>query len=206
MVMNSLFQYFSILYGVYWGCLLAGLIIVRSGTKIGKKLEKFTWNSRIRLWHKQPMYEYLFTAMEEKRYFVASLLVILFNLPMVIFQFITGLILLSPLVAGYAGTLVGLIIGQGKGKTFFVYSVFTLIFEFGAFAVAGAIGMMIGESWLLSDIQFLDSFGKVIGQISLYALLPLGCLLLNGLLEATGPFFGIDGVPGIEAYRKQLYK
>jgi hypothetical protein len=144
--------------------------------------------------------------MEKKKYFVASFLVILLNLPMVVFQFITGLILISPLVAGYAGTLVGLVIGQGKGRVFFVYTVSTLICEFGAFAFAGAIGMMIGESWLLSDIKFLDSFGMVIGQISMYGLLPLGCLLLNGLLEAMGPFFSIDGVPGIGAYKKQIYK
>lgn len=204
--MDSMFQYFCILYGIYWGCTFVGFIIVNSGTRIGKKLEIFTWNSRIRLWNKQPLFKYLFAAMEEKKYFVSSSLVMLFNFPMVIFQFIVGLILLSPLVAVYAGTLVGLIIGQGKGKAFFVYTATTLIFEFGAFAFAGAIGMMIGESWLLSDTKFLDSFGMVIEQISLYALLPLGCLLLNGLLEATGPLLGIDGVPGIEAYRKQIYK
>ena len=204
--MSRLLQYFVILYGIYWGFMLVGILVVRSGTRIGRKLEIFTWNSRIRLWHKQPQYQYLFKAMEDKRYITASLLVMLFNLPMVVVQYAIGLILLSPLMAAYAGSLVGLITGQGRGKAFFVYTVFTLIFEFGAFATAGAIGMMAGELWLLSDKSFFDSFGIVMEQISIYTFLPLFCLLLNGLIEATGPYFGIEGVPGIEAYRKQIFK
>ena len=204
--MESLFQYFYILYGIYWFCLLVGLIIVRSGTQIGNKLEKFTWNSRIRLWHKQPIYEHLFSYMENKKYLCTSSLVMLLNLPMVIFQLVTGLILLSPIVAAYAGTLVGLIVGQGGKKAFFVYAIATLIFEFGAFASAGAIGMTIGESWLLSEITFLDSFRFITQQIPVYLLLPIGCLILNGLIEAMGPIFGVDGVPGMKAYRERILK
>lgn len=36
--------------------------------------------------------------------------------------------------------------------------------------------------------------------------IPLACLLLNGLLEASGVFFDIQGVPGIKAVRNRLYK
>ena len=80
--MNSLFQYFGILFGIYWVLWLAGFFIVRSGTGIGRKLEVVTWNSRIRLWNRQTVYDRLFTAMEEKKYILASFLVVLFNFPM----------------------------------------------------------------------------------------------------------------------------
>jgi len=205
-LMNDFVQFFSLLFGIYWACLLIGFRVVRSQTNIGKRLEKFAWNSRIKMWRRQPVFEYLFSAIEKKKYLKSSFLVMLFNLPMVIFQFLGGLILLSPIIAGYAGVLVGLIIGQGRGKVFFMYTLATLLFELGAFAFAGAIGMMIGKSWLLSDISFLDSFGFVFRQLSLYMFLPFVCLMLNGFLEALGPFFGIDGVPGIKAYRNHIYK
>ena len=204
--MESLYIYFGIIFGVYWVFWLVGLLVVRSQTVLGRKLEIFTWNFRIRSWNRQPVYERLFSAMEGKRYFLSVVLVMLFNMPMLVIQFIGGLVLISPLMAAYAGTLVGLLVGQGKGRAFFIYALSTLVFEFGAFAFAGAIGIMTGEAWILSDVSFLNSFGLVFNQISFYALLPIGCLLLNGLLEATGPFFGIDGVPGIEAYRKQVFK
>ena len=204
--MNSLVQYFGILFGIYWVFWLAGFFIVRSGTGIGRWLEVFTWNSRIRLWNRQTVYDRLFTAMEEKKYILVSFLVMIFNFPMLLVQFVSGLVLLSPLLAAYAGTLVGLLVGQGKSRRFFIYAISTLVFEFGAFAFAGAIGMLAGEKWILSDVGFLDSFGVVFDLISLYVLLPIGCLLLNGFLEAAGPLLGIDGVPGIEAYRKQIFK
>ena len=200
------FQYFGILYGIYWAFWLAGFFIVRSGTVTGRKLGVFTWNSRIRLWNRQPVYERLFTAMEEKKYFPAAVLVMLFNLPMLVIQFAAGLLLLSPLLAAYAGTLVGLLTGQGKRKGFFIYALSTLIFEFGAFAFAGAVGMTVGDTWILSDITFIGSFGVVFDEISLYVLLPFACLVFNGLFEASGPLLGIDGVPGIEAYRKQIFR
>ena len=132
--------------------------------------------------------------------------VILFNLVMVIFQLLAGLVFISPLIAAYAGIFVGLLIGQGKGKAFFTYTLVTLIFEFGAFALAGGIGMSIGKSWLLSDAGFTESWRFVFREISLLAILPLVCLVLNGLLEALGPLFGIDGVPGIKAYKEKIYK
>ena len=205
-MISTFFVYSGILYGIYWLCLLIGFIVVRSKTDTGRKLERYTWNSRVDSWHRQPVFKYLFNAMDNRKYVLSSILVMLFNLPMVIFQLLAGLIFLSPLVSAYAGIFVGLLVGQGKGKKFFIYTLITLIFEFSAFALAGGIGMSIGKSWLLTDTGFIDSWESVFGDISWFSILPLICLVLNGVLEATGPLLGIDGVPGIRAYKEKIYK
>ncbi len=205
--MISLAHGFLIVYGVYWSCLLVGVMVVRSCTRIGRRLEVYTWNSRIRAWHALPQFRHLFGAMQEKRYLTASLLVMAFNLPMVVMQYVVGLVLLSPLLAAGTGGLAGLIVGQGKGRGFFLYAAATAVFEFGAFAAAGALGMMVGVSWLLQGISFVESVAIVTTRTGPYVLLPVACLIANGLVEAAGPCFrDIDGVPGIEAYRNRTMK
>ncbi|NPV45295.1 MAG: hypothetical protein HPY70_15205 [Firmicutes bacterium] len=48
----------------------------------------------------------------------------------------------------------------------------------------------------------MESFKNII--IEGYFLIPLICLVLNGLFEASGVFFGIEGVPGVKAVKEQL--
>ena len=156
-----------------------------------------------------PPFRRMFKVWEEKRYFTASLYVAFTNLSSAIIQFVIGWILLSPLYAVYAGVFVGIIVGQGKGKAFFVFSIFTLIFEWGAFASAGAIGMGIGDAWIMGDYSFAAAWSSVISEAisTKFFLIPVLGLIANGFLEAAGPiYFGIKGVPGIEAARNQIYK
>jgi len=199
--------YFINLYLIYWFCLLIGMLVVRSGSRIGKRLEVFSWNSKIKSWQKPP-FSYLFKVWEDKKYIRTSLLIIAINFSMVVIQFAGGFLLISPLIALIVGFQVGVILGQGDRKTIFPYGIGVLVFEFGAFASAGGIGMTIGEYWLLSSIPFTEAFQAVAGQIlGGYILIPLGCLLANGFIEAAGPiYFNVKGIPGVEAARKQLYK
>jgi len=37
-------------------------------------------------------------------------------------------------------------------------------------------------------------------------LIPIVCLILNGIFEAMGIFFNIEGVPGTKAYKEKIYK
>ena len=102
-----------------------------------------------------------------------------------------------------------IITGQGKSRAFFIFAVVVLIFEWAAFASAGAIGMMIGQAWIFEGVSFVDAWSGVLSDVTAngYFLIPLLCLMANGFVEAAGPiYFGIEGVPGIEAARKQIYK
>ncbi len=205
--MSGLLQFFVLIFITYWVCALAGVIVVRSGTSIGRKLEVYTWNSRIEMWHRLPQFRLLFNAMEGGQVVATSLLVMVFNLPMVVLQCFVGLVLVSPLLAAGTGAFAGLIIGQGKGRRFFIYAAATAVFEFGAFATAGSIGMSIGHAWLVQGVAFADATGLVLRSAGAYSLVPLACLVGNGLMEAAGPcLFRIDGVPGMRAYRNRTLK
>lgn len=78
----------------------------------------------------------------------------------------------------------------------------SLIFELGAFSTSGAVGLNIGIEWIFGKVSIVESFKNII--IEGYFLIPLICLVLNGLFEASGVFFGIEGVPGVKAVKEQL--
>ncbi len=205
--MSSVLQFFVLVYITYWVCALVGVIVVRSDTSVGRRLEIYTWNSRVEMWHRLPQFRLLFGAMEDGRIVASSLLVMAFNLPMVILQCVAGIALLSPVLAMASGGFAGVIIGQGRGRRFFVYAAATAIVEFGAFASAGALGMTVGAAWLLHGSEFSDAVTMVVSNAGAYTLLPLVFLAANGVLEASGPcYWGIDGVPGIRAYRNRTLK
>ncbi len=162
---------------------------MRSGSDIGRRLEVYTWNFRIELWYRLPQFRYLFGVMEDRRYVAVSLLVMVFNLPMVVVQCLAGFVLLSPLPAVGTGGFAGSIIGPGRGRRFFMYAAVAAVFEFGAFAISGALGMMVGVSWLLQGAGFVEAVVMVVNNTGGYTLLPVLFLAANGLLEAAGPCF-----------------
>ena len=192
----------ALMYIASWISFIAGYIFLKSGSSSARKLEKFTWNSRIKKFQERP-FNKIIDAFEKKNFLLALVCVIGINFNMVIFQALTGFILLSPIVVIFQAFLMGILIAQADRKTT-VFSLFVLIFELGAFSTSGAIGLHIGIEWIFTNVSFVDSFKDMIAKG--YYLIPVICLLLNGLFEASGVFFGIKGVPGAKAVKEQLYK
>ncbi|HDR88365.1 MAG TPA: hypothetical protein ENN63_01885 [Bacteroidetes bacterium] len=191
-----------LMYLACWFSFIIGYLFIRSGSRSARKLEKFVWNSRIRKFQIQPFREIL-RLYEQKIFLLLFLLVIGINFTMVIFQAIAGLILIAPVIVLYQGFFVGLLIAQADRKTA-LFSLFVLIFELGAFSTAGAIGLSTGIDWIFMKVSFTDSIKNVIAQGNYF--IPIICLFLNGLFEASGVFLGIEGVPGVKAVKEQLFK
>jgi len=190
------------MYIIAWISFIIGVIFIKSHTFIAKKFERFIWNSRIEKMQLNP-FKMIFKLYEQKNYIFILLLIILINSSMVLVQFISGFIFLSFILIIYQGFFIGSLIAQADKKTV-IFSLIVLIFELGAFAFSGGLGIYIGIEWIINKKIFMEIIIENIK--SGYIFIPIICLLLNGIIEASGIFFGIEGVPGVKAVKEKLYK
>jgi predicted RNase H-related nuclease YkuK (DUF458 family) len=79
-----------------------------------------------------------------------------------------------------------------------------LVFEFGAFASACGIGLILTYNQLMHSTSIIQSF-KEMNETGIIWI-PIILLILNGIFEGSGVFFNIEGVPGIKAVREKIYK
>jgi len=197
-IINILFY----MYVFCWITFIVGFIFIKTKTNSAKKLEKLIWNSRVDKFQKKP-FSYVVEWYDKKNYFGLVVLVIILNLTMVILQSIIGFILISPIVIAILGFNAGALIAQADRKTM-IFSLFVLIFELGSFSISGGIGFYIGAEWIFNKKPFFEILNQTI--IEGYYLIPIVCLILNGIFEAMGIFFNIEGVPGTKAYKEKIYK
>ena len=188
--MNSfeLIPIFVIIYSIYWLTLILGIILIKQGSKSAEKMRVWFWNKRI-LQFQYPPFSTLLKFWKDNRYFLSSLIFLIIILNMVVVYFLFGLILVTPLLAVFQAILVGVLTGYGDTKNL-IWSVAVLIFEFGYFALAGALGLFITIKFLLGGLSFVDSF--LIGAeelLSGYWILIVICVLGNAFLEIAGPIF-----------------
>lgn len=199
--MKNLLVMLSIMYLLQWIIFIIGYMFIRSNSKLSSRLEKYIWNTRIDAMQKYPLKLFM-DAYSEKNYFKSMIFVITTNIGMVIVQLISGLVLLSPLIVIYQGFMMGAIVAQGDKKTK-IFSYVVCIFELGEFAFAGGLSLYVGVSWIFNS-NFHNALTLIVDS-GLY-LLPLLCLILNGVIEAAGVFLDIEGIPGVKAVKEKLYK
>ncbi|MCW8965330.1 MAG: hypothetical protein OQK82_01385 [Candidatus Pacearchaeota archaeon] len=130
-------------------------------------------------------------------------MVIILNFLMVLLLSLFGFILFSVIIITIIGFNAGALIAQADKKTI-IFSIIVLIFELGAFSTSAGIGFYIGIEWIYNGKLFFQIFSRIFNEG--WFLIPLLSLFLNGVFEASGIFFNIEGVPGIKAYKERLYK
>lgn len=200
--MSSGWIFFGIVYALYWISQGISYVVCRSGNAVGQRLCRFFWNSRIDLFQRQP-FRAMLEAMEAKRYWPAVGLVMLVNVRMVVMQWVLGMVFLAPALAVFAGIFAGATFSMGERRTVFPYGMINMIFEFGAFAAGAAAGLAITWSWRSASLEFWQALTSNLPFLGLGFVL----LTMNGLVEAAGPvFFGIKGVPPLEAVRNRSYR
>ena len=190
------------MYIFCWLTFFIGFIFIKTKTNSAKKLEKYIWNSRVDKFQKKP-FSFVVELYDKKKYFGIVVLVIILNISMVIAQSLSGFVLISPIILAILGFNGGALIAQADKKTM-IFSFFVLIFELGSFSLSGGIGFYIGIEWIFYKKPFFEILNLSI--IKGYYLIPIVCLLLNGIFEAAGIFLNIEGVPGIKAYKEKIYK
>lgn len=197
-IINILFY----MYVFCWITFIIGFFFIKTKLKSARKIEKYIWNSRVDKFQKKP-FSYIVELYDKKNYFGIVILVIVLNITIVILQSIIGFILISPIIIALLGFNAGALIAQANRRTM-IFSIFVLIFELGSFSISGGIGFYIGIEWIFYKKPFFEILNQTI--MAGYYLIPVVCLLLNGIFEGMGIFFNIEGVPGIKAYKEKIYK
>ena len=187
-----------LMYLLIW--ISTGLGYWYGGTK-NSAFATYLWNARIDASRRFPLNTFI-RFYSAKAYVPTACMVILINVNMVIMQFLTGLVFLSPLLVLWMWFFAGSITVQGDSRTQrFTWVV--LVFELGAFASAAALGLHLGIAWIVQR-QFMDTVTALLESRLIF--LPLILLLCNGLVEASGGPLDIEGVPGKTAFREGRYK
>lgn len=144
----------------------------------------------------------LLEAMEARRYWLAAGLVMLVNVRMVVMQWVVDMVFLAPLLAVISGIMAGTLFSLGERRTVFPYGMINMVFEWGAFAAGAAAGLATEWNWLFGSLGFSHALRSNLPFLALGLVFLAG----NGLAEAAGPvFFGIKGIPPLEAVRSRRY-
>ena len=124
------------------------------------------------------------------KFFLASVTFIsIIIIPAVVFFFLLGIILISPVLAVIQGFTVGNIIGDFKTKEM-IWALTVGLFEFGYWALSGALGVSVSLSYLLYEKSFLVSLSNCINDLSSVYWLPLAiCIVFNAFGEVAGPIY-----------------
>lgn len=192
----------ALINALCWLALIAGFSFIRRKSDLSMKLERLIWNSRVDRFQKRP-FNFIVELCETRRYLLLVISVIVLNLSMVLLMFALGIIMISPLIILVLGFSSGALLAQADKKTL-LFAVGVMIFELGAFSSSAGIGFYLGVKWLLLKYPLAELSQEIFSGGSL--LLPISCLIMNGFFEGIGIYLGIEGVPGIKAYKEKLYK
>ncbi len=196
---------FGVMFLFYAAFTVVGFLSVRLGNVRAARLAALTWNSRINKLNMRP-FTCLIEAMERGDYRGTAAWAVILNAGTAVLQFIMGVLLLAPFIAGFAGMSVGYLFSLGERDTLLPNALVRIV-EYGAFAAAGATGLVVGAEWMLYSNAGLEQV--LSGSMPfLYRGFGLTLLLLAaaGLLEAAfGVRRGVKGIPPLESVRNKEY-
>lgn len=110
----------GIVYALYWLSQGIAYAACRSGSAAGQRLARTFWNNRIDLFQRRSC-STLLEAMEMRRYWLASGLVMLVHVRMVVMQWVLGMVFLAPVLAVVSGVMAGALFSLGERRTAFPY-------------------------------------------------------------------------------------
>lgn len=196
---------FGIVLAIYMVFLGTGFFRGRRGKRKFAIIAVQLYNARIKRMQSVP-YRRLREALEQKQLLRAVLYIAAINFGMLVMQFLLGLILLSPFLAGLNGQINGYILSWGDDRYVYPYGLLQSFLQFSAFSTAAGAGMMIGMGWLYYELSFQTAL--FLAPSRTVALLCVSLLLLfsGAVIEAAGPIhWGIEGIPSQDAIRRKVY-
>lgn len=197
--------YFGIMLAIYMIFLGTGLFRGRRGKRKFAIIAVQLYNARINRMQSVP-YRHLREALEQKQLLQAALYIAAINFGMLVLQFLLGLILLAPFLAGLNGQISGYILSWGDDQYVYPYGLLQAFLQFSAFATAASAGMMIGMGWLYYELSFQASLFHAPVQTVAVLCVSLLLLLFGAVAEAAGPiYWGVEGVPSQDAIRRKVY-
>ncbi len=202
----SIFIIFFIVYLIIWVTLAIGIVLMRNSNKFALKMHKLFLNGQIKKFQYPPFKNLLKVWLDNKYLTTSITFIFLIIIPAVILFFFCGIILITPILSIIQGFTVGILIGNFDKKNM-LWAVIVGIFEFGYWALSGALGVFITLGFLFKDISFTDSFFNGIGVLYSGYWIPLVvCVLGNAFLEVAGPiYWNMTGLISLENLSQGKY-
>lgn len=164
---------------------------------VKKQIQKFQY----------PPFKNLLKLWISNKYLLTSItFILIIIIPAVIIFFLLGIILVTPLLAIVQGFTVGNLIGNFKTKEMY-WAIIVGMFEFGYWALSGALGIFVTLGFLYYEMSFGESLSNSVNILFSGYWIPLViCIIINAFGEVAGPIYWKIKVPiSLEALSKGQY-
>jgi len=185
----GIYTIFIILYFIIWFSLLVGIVLIKQKSKLGLKLHALFVKRQIQKFQ-YPPFKQLVKLWVKNKFLLSSItFIVIIIIPATVLFFLLGIMLLSPILAIVQGFTVGILIGN-FGKKDMWWAVIVGMFEFGYWALSGALGIFVSFTCLFEGISFFESLAGSINTILSGYWIPLIiCILGNAFGEVAGPIY-----------------
>ncbi len=202
----SVYAILIIVYSIVWITLIIGITLIRKRNKRAERMHKLFLNKSIQKFRHAPFKNLLKLWIAKKFLSATTAFIFLIILPAVILFFLLGIILIFPFLAILQGLTVGILIGYFKKRNMY-WAVMVGMFEFGYWALSGALGLSVTIEFLLNDISFIDSLSNGIDKLLSGYWIPLVvCIIGNAFLEIAGPiYWNMNGPISLEVLAQGQY-
>lgn len=186
---------FLFIYALIWISLLVGIVLIRHENKFSKKMHDLLIQKQIQKFRYPPFKNLLELWVSNKYLLTSFTFILIIIIPAVIFFFLLGIILVSPLLAIVQGFTVGNLIGNFKRKEMY-WAIIVGTFEFGYWSLSGALGIFVTLGFLYYKIPFSESLNNSVNILSSGYWIPLIiCIIINAFGEVAGPMHWKINVP-----------
>ena len=185
----GIYTIFIILYFIIWFSLLVGIVLIKQKSKLGLKLHALFVKRQIQKFQYPPFKQLVKLWVKNKFLLTSITFIVIIIIPATVLFFLLGIMLLSPILAIVQGFTVGILIGN-FGKKDMWWAVIVGMFEFGYWALSGALGIFVSFTCLFDGISFFESLAGSINTILSGYWIPLIiCILGNAFGEVAGPIY-----------------
>ena len=185
----SVYIIFFIIYFIIWVSLLVGVIFIKSKSALSQKLHTLLVKRQIQKFQYPPFKQLVKLWVKNKFLLTSITFIVIIIIPAVFLFFLLGIMLVSPLLAIVQGFIVGILIGN-FGKKEMWWAIIVGMFEFGYWALSGALGISVTFACLFDGIPFIDSLTVCINNILSGYWIPLIiCIFGNAFGEVAGPIY-----------------
>ncbi len=186
---TNVYTIFLVIYFIIWVSLLVGVIFIKRKSVLSQKLHILLVKRQIQKFQ-YPPFKQLVKLWVKNKYLLTSItFIVIIIIPAVFLFFLLGIMLVSPVLAIVQGFIVGILIGNFSKKEMW-WAVIVGMFEFGYWALSGALGISVTFACLFEGIPFIDSLAGCINNILSGYWIPLIiCIFGNAFGEVAGPIY-----------------
>ena len=188
MILTDIYLLFIIIYILIWTAVLIGILLLRREYQFAIKSRNWIKQKRI-VQFKYPPFNILLKLWIRKKYLLTSTFFIIIIMFASVMYFVVGILLLTPIISIYQGFVAGILIGSLRKKDL-LWAVTVGVFEFGYWALSGALGLSVILKFIFTDISFYSSLFVCYEKFLSFYWLPLAaCIIINAFGETAGPIY-----------------